>query len=360
MLAKLEKAKQEGLLRKLTVNKDKVDFCSNDYLGLAKDQTEQQLGFKQSGATGSRLISGNSIEAENAEQYIAKYHGFEASLLFNSGYMANVGLCASIAGKNDTFILDELVHASIMDGARLSLASKFNFKHNDLNSLDNKLKTAKGQVFVFVESLYSMNGDVAPIVQIAELCEQYKAHLIVDEAHAVGVWGPDGKGFVYKYDLQNKVFACVYAYGKAFGLHGAAVVGSELLKSYLINFSRTFIYSTALPPVTYYQLHQTYLKLPEINKQHLFDLINYFKNQSQSLKGYSFIESESQIQGIVVGENTKALMLSEYLNQEGFFVIAIRSPSVPKGTERIRICLHIFNSFEQIDLLFEKLKKFTP
>jgi len=360
MLAKLEKAKQEGLLRKLFINTDKIDFCSNDYLGLAKGQTEQQECFKHSGATGSRLISGNSIEAEKAEQYIAKYHGFEAALLFNSGYMANVGLCASISGKDDTFIVDELAHASIMDGVRLGLASKFNFKHNDLNSLENKLKIAKGQVFVFVESLYSMDGDEAPLMQIADLCEQYKAHLIVDEAHAVGVWGPDGKGLVCKHKLQDKVFACVYTYGKAFGLHGAAIVGSEVLRNYLINFSRTFIYSTALPSETYRQIHQTYLKLPEINRQPLFDLINYFKKKAQTLKGYSFIESNSQIQGIVVGENSKAVLLSEYLKQEGFFVIPIRSPSVPKGTERIRICLHIFNNFEQVDLLFEKLKKFTP
>jgi 8-amino-7-oxononanoate synthase len=364
MSAKLEQVEQKGLLRQLTLEENKIDFASNDYLGFAQHyniiRSEPDHSANTNGATGSRLISGNSKEAMHAEEFIAQYHGFEAALVFNSGYVANIGLCTSIAGRNDTFIVDELVHASIIDGIRLSNATKFNFKHNDILSLENKLKKAKGKIFVIVESLYSMEGDFAPLKEIIRLCEKHKAILIVDEAHAVGVWGKDGKGWISELGLENKVLACVYTYGKAFGLHGAAVTGSETLKKYLLNFARPFIFSTALPPLLYAQIHQQYQLLTNVNTKTLFDLIAYFRIKSKNLLDFKFINSGSQIQAIVLGDNQKAIALASYLNQQGFFVKAIRSPTVPLGTERVRICLHLFNTTKQIDLLFDKLKLFKP
>ncbi|HCW08412.1 MAG TPA: 8-amino-7-oxononanoate synthase, partial [Cytophagales bacterium] len=195
----------------------KIDFASNDYLGFAQhpELTVHGNPSLKSGATGSRLISGNSMEAEEAEKTIARFHRAEAALIFNSGYAANVGLCSCIASKDDTFISDELIHASMIDGIRMSFASKLKFKHNDVDDLENKLTKATGNKFVAIESLYSMDGDEAPLKKIIEVCEKHSAQLIVDEAHAVGVFGAHGEGLVNHYQLEDKVFACVYTFGKA-------------------------------------------------------------------------------------------------------------------------------------------------
>jgi 8-amino-7-oxononanoate synthase len=224
-----------------------VDFCSNDYLGFArspllKNKIENEIGdFVSNGSTGSRLLSGNSAYTEDLEKYIAILHQSEAGLIFNSGYDANLGLFSSLPQRGDTVITDELIHASIIDGARLSYANRYTFKHNDLGSLEAKLKQAKGNCFVAVESVYSMDGDTPPLNEIAALTLKYDAHLIVDEAHAVGLYG---FGLVAT-DLQKQVFARVVTFGKALGCHGAIVLGSNLLRQYLINFARSFIYTTA-------------------------------------------------------------------------------------------------------------------
>lgn len=357
---KLNTRKKVNLFRSLSVNENKIDFSSNDYLGFSK-LTELKLFVNSeiaTGATGSRLISGNSMEAENAEKAIATFHGFEAALIFNCGYMANVGLFSCIANKGDTYIVDEYIHASIIDGVRLSFANKYNFKHNNLTDLEQKLKQATGNKFVVVESIYSMDGDEAPLQQITELCEQYQALLIVDEAHAIGIWGNNGEGLVCKYQLQNKVFACIYTFGKALGLHGAAITGSETLRNYLINFSRAFIYSTALPPHSYEQIQFAYQLLPKTERENLFQNITYFRNSIPKIKNYPFVESNSQIQGIIIGENTKARLLAEHIYAKGIYAKAILSPTVPVGSERIRICLHTFNTFEEIDLLMDEILNF--
>ena len=356
----LDDRKSKNLYRNLTLSNSKIDFSSNDYLGFAKlpalkTKVDNAL---EAGATGSRLISGNSIEAEKTEEIIARFHHAEAALLFNCGYMANVGLFSSIANKGDTIISDAYIHASIIDGIRLSLATKYKFRHNDIADLEQKLKQASGNKFVVVESLYSMDGDEAPLQLVAELCDRYQALLLVDEAHATGVLGNNGEGLVSKYKLQNKVYACVFTYGKALGLHGAAVTGSTTLRNYLINFSRPFIYSTALPPHACQQIQIAYQLLPQTNRQLLFDLIDYFRNSVKALNGYSFIDSHSQIQGIIIGDNTKAKNLSDYLFQKGIYAKAILSPSVPVGTERLRICLHSYNTTSHVDLLLKEIKNF--
>ena len=357
---KLNDRIQHGLYRKLNVSEDKIDFCSNDYLGFSKILSSEnaQHIYIQNGATGSRLISGNSFLAEQTEQLIADFHGKESALIFNSGYSANLGLLSCLAQKGDTYIVDEYIHASIMDGAKLSYANKYKFKHNNVVDLEKKLATAQGKKFVVVESIYSMDGDEAPLEAIVNVCEKYQAYLIVDEAHATGLYGPKGEGIVAANNLQDKVYAIIYTFGKALGLHGAAIVCNQILKEYLINFSRPFIYTTALPPSLYIQLQKAYQLLPQVDRKILFDLIYYFKQQL-SQTTFKFIESQSQIQGLIVGNSKQAHELSNYLLQKGIYAKSIVSPTVAIGSERLRICLHMFNTKTDIDLLVQEINNFT-
>jgi 8-amino-7-oxononanoate synthase len=357
---RLEERASKGLLRKLVLAEGKVDFSSNDYLGFARlPELRAHTGsHDRAGATGSRLISGNAAEAISAEKTVAAFHGTEAALIFNCGYMANVGLLSAIATRTDTFIVDEYVHASILDGIAMSPATKFRFQHNDVAALTQKLARAQGNIFVVVESLYSMDGDTAPLLEMAEVCAQYGAHLIVDEAHALGVCGGDGQGLVGEFQLQDRVFACVYTYGKALGLHGAAVVGSQTLIDYLINFARSFVYSTAMPPAAYAHIEAAYRRLPSAPRERLFGLVVAFRAAARQLPGWAFLDSHSQIQGLLVGDNALATALSAHLWDAGIYAKAILSPTVPVGTERLRICLHAHNTLQEIDQLFAALNLF--
>ena len=354
---KLEEKKSIGTLRTLIHATDKIDFSSNDYFGFAQSRVLNQTEKNNlpSGATGSRSITGNSALAEQTERLIANFHNREAALIFNTGYMANVGLFSCIAAKGDTFISDEYIHASIIDGMRLSYAIRLRFKHNDLMDLEKKLQVATGKKIVAVESIYSMDGDEAPLKETATLCKQYGALLIVDEAHATGVFGDKGDGLVCQYKLENDVYAVVHTFGKAVGLHGAVVTGSNVLRNYLLNQARSFIYATALPPHIYLQMQKAYQLLPDADRTLLNELIAYFRKAISSISSISFIDSHSPIQGMVVGDNFKTKALATYLFDKGFFVRPILSPTVPVGKERIRICLHSFNTKEQIDNLLNEV-----
>ena len=354
---KLEEKKSIGTLRTLIHATDKIDFSSNDYFGFAQSRVLNQTEKNNlpSGATGSRSITGNSALAEQTERLIANFHNREAALIFNTGYMANVGLFSCIAAKGDTFISDEYIHASIIDGMRLSYAIRLRFKHNDLMDLEKKLQVATGKKIVAVESVYSMDGDEAPLKETATLCKQYGALLIVDEAHATGVFGDKGDGLVCQYKLENDVYAVVHTFGKAVGLHGAVVTGSNVLRNYLLNQARSFIYATALPPHIYLQVQKAYQLLPDADRTLLNELIAYFRKAISSISSISFIDSHSPIQGMVVGDNFKTKALATYLFDKGFFVRPILSPTVPVGKERIRICLHSFNTKEQIDNLLNEV-----
>jgi 8-amino-7-oxononanoate synthase len=361
----LQKREQAGLLRQLTCHEGLIDFCSNDYLGLAQESSKNPNAIGPddrlaSGATGSRLVSGNSVLVEETERYIAAYHHAEAALLFNTGYMANLGLCSSIADKHSLFIYDEHIHASIIDGMRLSTARRYKFKHNDLDDLRRKLKLTSGdKIYVLVESLYSMDGDLAPLQEIVDICKEYKAALIVDEAHAVGIYG-EGKGLVCQNNLEADVWARIVTFGKALGCHGAAVVGSSLLRNFLINHARSFIYTTAMPPHAYKAILSAYNDLAIAGREKLFGLIDYFQKAAKevSTDGVRFLFNHSPIQGVIVPDNEQVKRLAEYVRQQGFFVKAILSPTVPAGTERVRICLHAFNSCEEIDKLLKAIKSF--
>ena len=334
-----------------------VDFCSNDYLGFASstvlknkiDEEIESSGIISNGATGSRLLSGNSVYTEDLEQYIAGLHKSESGLIFNSGYDANLGLFSSLPQRGDTIITDELIHASIIDGARLSYASRYIFKHNDLQSLEDKLKQAKGNCYVAMESVYSMDGDTPPIDEILALTNKYNANLIVDEAHAVGLYG---FGLIDE-SRQSQVFARVATFGKALGCHGAIVLGSNLLREYLVNFARPFIYTTAAPFHQMAAVKMAYQLLQQSGSEIelLRNNINLFKQKVKTNIIYPLIKSESAIQCIVLKSNEKAKNVAAHLQNNGLDVRPIVSPTVPDGSERIRICLHSFNTAEEITLL---------
>ena len=233
LMQKLTARKEENALRSLWVNDHLIDFCSNDYLGLAKSPS-QDIGFLSAaanwGATGSRLISGHSKAAVELEQFLAQFHQAEAALVYTSGYQANLGLLSCLTTRHDTLIYDQLIHASLREGIQLANGQAFNFRHNDLDDLRDKLERAKGRKLVIVESIYSMDGDAAPLEEMISICKSLGAELLVDEAHATGVFGNEGQGLVQALGLADQVWARVHTFGKAIGAHGAVVVGSAVLR----------------------------------------------------------------------------------------------------------------------------------
>lgn len=363
----LQKRETENTLRQLKPETQLIDLSSNDYLGFARNEKLNQeihkeierTGFHLSGSTGSRLLTGNTRYAEKLEEKIAAFHHAEAALLFNSGYTANLGLLSSIAQRDDTFIHDSLCHASIIDGIRLSKAErKYKFEHNDVTDLEKKLRHATGNVFIVVESIYSMDGDFAPLPEIINLCKQSGAHLIVDEAHSTGVFGPEGKGIVVAEKLESAIFARVLTFGKALGAHGAAVAGTKTLKDYLINFSRSFIYTTALPFHALVSINIAYNHLPAANEERkiLFENINFFSEQIKQA-GLSIEAMQGPIQSILVKGNEEVKQTALLLQNKGFDIRPILSPTVEKGKERLRICIHSYNTKEQLKEIITILKE---
>lgn len=349
-------------LRTLKSENSLIDFCSNDYLGFSRSEELKALFENELknypdyrlGSAGSRLLAGNHSFTESLEYKIAIFHDAESALIYNSGFDANVGLFASLPQRGDTIISDEFIHASIIDGIRLSHASRFVFRHNDLSSLEQKLNLSKGKIFIVVESVYSMDGDEAPLKEIAKLAKQYNAALIVDEAHAVGIFGESGRGMVHELGLCKEVFARIITFGKALGTHGAAILGSSQLRSYLINFSKAFIYTTAAPFLNHLAVKNAYVYLKSRDHQtDIHDRIKFFKQNTKT--GINLLNSRSAIQIIVIPGNDKAREADRLIQQAGFDVRAILSPSVAEGSERLRICLHNHNSMTEIKNLCELL-----
>ncbi len=356
---KLQQRKEENAFRELRVSSiENIDFFTNDYLGLALESTNFESRNLKWGSTGSRLLGGNDSSHQVLEIFLAEFHQSPAALVFNSGYAANTGLFSCIAKRGDTFIYDEYVHASIRDGIKLSLANAWSFMHNDLDFLEKKLIMAKGNIYVIVESVYSMDGDFAPLKRMVALCEKYNANLIVDEAHANGIFGNKGEGKVIEENLQKQVFARIITFGKALGSHGAAVLGSKDLKNYLINFSRPFIYTTALPPVAIQHIRHQYEQMIKAieRREKLFSLIDYFNSKKDNTElEIESPYSKSPIQTIIIPGNDNVKARSKKLLENKMDVRAILSPTVPEAKERLRVCLHSFNSEKEIDLLFNCL-----
>ena len=356
----LAKRESKGALRKLYVTDKGIDFCSNDYLGFARSNVLAEMINERmaklnpsNGSGGSRLLAGNSKYAEELETFLAQLYTSPAALVFNSGYDANVGLFSSLPARGDTIIYDELVHASIHDGIRLSRADSFPFKHNDVAHLEERLQKAKGNIYVAIESVYSMDGDTSPLKEIVELCEKYAAHCIVDEAHATGVFG---LGLVQQMNLQNKVYARVHTFGKAMGCHGAMVLGSAALKQYLVNYARSFIYTTSLPLYSLVSIECAYKLLQKSAEavNQLNDNIVHFQGKINDNDGW--IDSNSAIQSLVVLGNENVRRLALAIQAHDMDVRPIMSPTVAEGKERIRVCLHAYNTHKEIDTLLDVIK----
>jgi len=336
-----------------------IDFSSNDYLGLARNGEVYHLakkiltdsGVDLYGATGSRLITGNHPLYEQTESLLATLHQAECCLIYPAGYMANLGLLSAVPQRGDTILFDSLCHASIRDGIRLSLAHAHAFEHNNLNDLEEKIKRSRGKIFVVTESVFSMDGDEANLAALVGLCEMYQAYLIVDEAHSVGV---HGWGKVQQLNVHNRVFARVVTFGKAMGTHGAAVLGSYELMDYLINFSRPFIYTTGLPPaaLAHIQAAYQYLKQhPELQTQLAINIDCFQRIASEQEV------TSTPIQRIIQPGNAAVRSLANYLQRKNYFVKPILSPTVPAGTERIRICLHVNHREEEIAGLLQSVEQ---
>jgi 8-amino-7-oxononanoate synthase len=364
--SKLRERREKGSLRKLSSITPPIDFCSNDYLGFARSEDLKKaieaevlkVVSVNNGSGGSRLLSGNTAYVEEVEAFIADFHNADSGLIFNSGYDANVGLLSCLAQRGDTFVCDELIHASLIDGVRLTHANRFTFRHNDVEQLEEKLKATKGVTYVIVESVYSMDGDTAPLLQISKLCETYRANLIVDEAHAVGVLGHHGIGLVQVLNLEQNVFARIVTFGKAIGCHGAIVLGSQNLRQYLINFARSFIYTTAAPIHSTISIKCAYQML--IATDYTTAIQKKIAHYTTLLMQHNIkhaVASPSAIQTLICPGNTNARNSAARLQTMGFDVRAILSPTIPAGKERLRICLHIYNTDQEIENLVLQLNR---
>ena len=381
LLERLENRKHKNSFRSLGKMNALIDFSSNDYLGVVQHpalarviQTETRKILKDvshgaSGATGSRLLTGNHALYTKLEELVSCFHESESALVFNSGYTANLGFFQSVPQRGDVIIYDEHSHTSIRDGIKTSDAKAYKFTHNELANLSQQLFKYSNtenvaEIYVVTESVFSMDGDSPDLVAISQLCEKYNARLIVDEAHALGVLGTQGQGLVQLYGLSEKVFARVITFGKAGGAHGAAILGSTSLKEYLVNFARPFIYTTALPPHTIAGVLTFYTMLDEMKTSHMVENVRRLKKNINIFKSHIprtgmdayFIASVSAIQCAIIPGVERVKMLSQKLEQKGYDVKPILSPTVPAGSERLRFCIHSYNTKEQLHEVLEILQ----
>ena len=332
-----------------------VNLCSNDYLGLSSDPriAEAVASALAAGvaacSTGSRLLSGNAEIWEDLESELARFMGSPAALYFNCGYSANVGLLSALIGPGDIVFSDSANHASIVDGLRLAGARKVIFRHLDMDFLERELRkpvsgagvSGIGQKFIVSESIFSMDGDRAPVGDLVALAERYGAELIVDEAHATGVVGPQGKGLVAAAGLADRILVTVHPCGKALAGMGCFVCCSEKLKQYLVNKARTFIFSTALPPYMAAQMRAA-IRIVAAADRERNDLAAVAAFLRHKLREASFAIGcgDSQIVPVFLGDNERAVRVSALLNEAGFGVRPIRPPSVPAGSSRLRLSLN--------------------
>ena len=356
------------LRRKLLITRGR-DFTSNDYLGLSCDQNLKEkihsrlLDFP-AGSGGSRLLRGHSELFEKVEERLAQFVGRGAALIFPSGYQANVALFSSLLKEGDVVFSDEFNHASLIDGIRLTKAKRVIFKHNDSRHLEDLLKKesrSQGLKIIATESLFSMDGDLSPLKEYAELSQNHHASLIVDESHATGIFGSGG-GRVRKLNLESAVLATLHTGGKALGVGGAWIAGDQILKDYLVNFARGLIYSTAPIPLVALSLDAAVLRWKEVGPKRVEDLLKCCKQFRKDLENTFYYQTLSQEAGpivpIVLGSNKKALLIAERLQNQGFDVRALRPPTVPPGTARLRVTLTYPQLGDSLNSLLEYLLKF--
>ena len=371
LIQKLEKRKHNNSLRQLPSFSNLVDFSSNDYIGFSKSESIFKLthdylienGIIQNGATGSRLISGNYSLYQITESFIAEFHEAESTLIFNSGYDANVGFFGAVPQRNDVILYDELSHASIRDGISMSNAKSYKFNHNDFEDLERLiLKFPNTNIYIVTETVFSMDGDTPNLEELVELSEKHNCYLVLDEAHTLGVFGEKGEGLSQNLNLHNRIFARIMTFGKGLGCHGAVVLGSNELKEYLVNFARSFIYTTGLSPHSVATILVAYqhLEFEKKNIENLRHNIICF-NQQKNLLGLKpiFVRSKSAIQSAIVPGNENVKRIAQQLQDKGSDVKAILSPTVPEGQERLRFCIHSYNSEEEINQVLAFLRDFV-
>ncbi|KAF9739455.1 hypothetical protein PMIN06_001060 [Paraphaeosphaeria minitans] len=389
----LEKRRQTSTLRSLTTARTRVDFSSNDFLSLATNPAlkaalleELQASEWPLGSGGSRLLDGNSTYAEKLERDICAFHNAEAGLLFNSGFDANAGFFACVPQKGDVVVYDELIHASVHDGMRLSRAEKtVPFAHNRVEDLRRVLDALKSEsplgqgvvagdrhVFVAVEAVYSMDGDVAPLQAIVDTVDEVlgpeAGYIVIDEAHATGVLGKEGRGLVGELGLEKRVFARLHTFGKALGCNGAIILGSNFLRHYLINYARPLIYTTFMSYTSLAAIRTSYAFLSQgkttplasILQSLIYTLFTRLKAVEspafRSLLRLPQARPESPIFSIQLAEPKR---LAKYLQDRGMMVRAVVPPTVPEGTSRVRVCLHAGNTEAEIDGLVAAMEQWS-
>ena len=334
-----------------------LNFSSNDYLNLSRHpdvvaKAAEALRLGGCGATASRLVTGTLAWHDELEQKLARYKGYPCALLFGSGFLANVGTIPALMGKNDHLFADKLVHASILDAITLSRAKLYRFRHNDVDHLEQLLKrnATSGRRLIVTESIFSMDGDLSPLQDIAHLAQRHGSMVMVDEAHATGVFGPKGSGLVRELGLEPLVNIALGTLSKAFGGYGGFVTCSKSVRAFLINHARSFIYSTALPPPVVAAALGA-LRVVEESSDLGAQLVNNaaaFRNNLQA-GGLNTGNSASQIIPVMVGENSQTLAISQKLREHGIIGVAIRPPTVPKGTARIRLSVTLAHTWEDLE-----------
>jgi 8-amino-7-oxononanoate synthase len=334
-----------------------LNLASNNYLGLAGDERLIQASIRAAheygaGSTASRLIVGNYSLYEHVETELARWKGTEAALIFNSGYTANVGIISTLVGRNDLVFSDKWNHASIIDGIILSRAEMKRYQHNDLDHLEALLKKAPlhKRKLIVTDTVFSMDGDIAPLKGLVELKEKYGAMLMVDEAHSSGVYGEGGEGLVHDFGLQEQVDIQMGTFSKALGSFGAYVTGKQWLIDYFINKMRSFIFTTALPPAVLGSIQAAIhiVQQETARRQQLHDYSKYFRTKLSNL-GFNIGVSVTQIVPVIIGSNELTVQFSERLQERGIAAVAIRPPTVPEGTARIRFSLMATLTKDQLD-----------
>ena len=343
--------------------KNYLNFCSNDYLGLANhprliQRQKQALDNYGCGSGASHLVSGHSAAHHNLEQELAEFLGVEAAILFSSGYMANLGILNTILTRQDSVFEDRLNHASLIDAGLFCQAKMKRYAHADSSALQQQLLASNSpHKLIISDAVFSMDGDIAPIPQLVQLANDHSAWLMLDDAHGFGVLGEKGRGSMEYYNLlPEQVDIYMATLGKAMGVSGAFVAGSKDLIETLIQFSRTYTYTTAMPAVLAETLRESLLLLTQESwrREKLHDLINYFRH-SALLLGIKLMDSPTAIQPIIIGDNQVATYLTEELMQQGIYVAAIRPPTVPENTARLRITLSANHQKQDIDRLLDVL-----
>lgn len=370
ILPELNQQEQNEALQKGALPNDLIDFASNDYLGFSqseiifKDRQEYLIKnkFIEKAASGSRFLSGNHKLYQETEGFIADFHQTETALIFNSGSDATIGFFSAVPQKGDLILYDELCNASIHDGIQLSNAKAYKFNHNDFEDLEKLiLLNPNTIIFVVTESVFSMDGDCPNLEELVRISDKHHCYLVVDESHALGVFGSKGEGFVQMAGLQDQVFARILTFGNALGCQGAAILGSVKLRDCLVNFAHSFkdvtglsLHSVASILTAYQHLQKEQQTIAQLRG----NIIHFSQEKNLLSLKQLFVQSKSAIQSAVIPGNENVTSIAEKLKGKGFDVKAILSPTVPEGQERLRFCLHSYNSPEEISEVLQVLSVF--